>query len=48
MAIPDICGNAHLLTPDNLTIDQAKRRWRCRRCGRSRAAEFQARHKPAA
>jgi transposase-like protein len=48
MAIPDICGNAHLLTPANLTIDQAKRRWRCRRCGRSRAAEFQARHKPAA
>ncbi|MHB8812751.1 MAG: hypothetical protein ACYDAE_05745 [Steroidobacteraceae bacterium] len=35
MAIPDICGNGHLLTPDNLKVDQAKRRWRCRRCGRA-------------
>jgi len=37
----------HLLAPDNLKVDQAKRRWRCRRCGRARAAEFRARHKPA-
>jgi DNA-directed RNA polymerase subunit RPC12/RpoP len=37
MAIPDICG--HLLTADNLKLDQAKRRWRCRRCGRARAVE---------
>ena len=48
MAIPDICGNGHLLTPDNLKVDQAKRRWRCRRCGRARAAGFRARQKPAA
>ena len=48
MAIPGICGNGHLLTPDNLKVDYAKRRWRCRRCGRARAAEFRARHKPAA
>jgi hypothetical protein len=48
MAIPDICGNGHLLTPDNLKVDQAKRRWRCRRCGRARAAEFRARRRPAA
>ena len=46
--IPDICGNGHVLTPDNLKVDQAKRRWRCRQCGRARAAEFRARHKPAA
>jgi hypothetical protein len=48
MAIPEICGNGHLLTPDNLKVDGATRRWRCRRCGRVRAAEFRARHKPAA
>ena len=48
MAIPDFCGNGHLLTLDNLKVDQATRRWRCRRCGRARAAEFRARHKPAA
>ena len=48
IAIPGICGNGHLLTPDNLKVDQAKRRWRCRRCGRARAAEFRARHKLAA
>ena len=48
MAIPGICGNGHLLTPYNLKVDQAKRRWRCRLCGRARVAEFRARHKPAA
>jgi hypothetical protein len=48
MTMPDICGNGHLLTSDNLKVDQAKRRWRCRRCGRVRAAEFRSRHKPAA
>ncbi len=47
MAIPGICGNRHLLTPVNLKVDQAKRRWRCRCCGRARAAEFRARHRPA-
>jgi len=31
IAIPDVCGNGHLLTPDNPKVDQAKRRWRCRR-----------------
>lgn len=40
-----ICGNGHLLTPDNLEVDQANRRWRCRRCGRARAAEFRARQR---
>jgi transposase-like protein len=48
MAIPDICGNGHLLTHDNLKVDYTKRRWRCRSCGRVRSAEFRARHKPAA
>ena len=48
MAIPEICGNGHLLTPENLKVDRARRRWRCRPCGRVRAAEFRARHKPAA
>jgi hypothetical protein len=48
MAIPDVCGNGHLLTPDNLKVDQAKRRWRCRCCGRARAAEFRARRRSAA
>ena len=48
MAIPGSCGNGHLLTPDNLKVDHAKRRWRCRRCGRARAAEFRARHRPGA
>jgi hypothetical protein len=48
MTIPEICGNGHLLAPDNLKVDQAKRRWRCRRCGRARAAEYRVRHKPAA
>jgi len=48
IAIPDICGHGHLLTPDNLKVDRARRRWRCRRCSRMRAAEFRARHEPAA
>jgi hypothetical protein len=48
MAIPHICGNRHLLTPDNMKVDERKRRWRCRRCGRARAAAFRARHKTAA
>jgi hypothetical protein len=48
VAIPETCGNGHLLTPENLKVDHGKRRWRCRRCGRARAAEFRARHKPAA
>jgi hypothetical protein len=48
MTIPGICGNGHLLTADNLKVDHEKRRWRCRRCGRARAAGFRARHKPAA
>ena len=39
LAIPDTCGNGHFLTPDNLKVDQATRRWRCRRCGRARAAD---------
>ena len=47
MAVPGICGNGHLLALDNLKVDDAKRRWCCRRCGRARAAEFRARHKPA-
>lgn len=29
--IPRACGNGHLLTPDNLRIDEAEGRWRCRR-----------------
>jgi hypothetical protein len=48
MAIPEIRGKGHLLTPDNLKVDQEKRRWRCRRCGRARAVEFRARGKAAA
>jgi hypothetical protein len=38
--IPGHCGNGHPLTPDNLRIDQGQGRWRCRRCGRERAAAF--------
>jgi hypothetical protein len=48
MTVPDICGNGHLLTLDNLKVDQANRRWRCRQCGRARAAGFRVRHRPAA
>jgi len=43
--IPNRCGNGHSLTPDNVTIDQRERRWRCRQCGRERAAEFRGRHR---
>jgi hypothetical protein len=46
--IPNICGNGHLLTPENLRVEQALGRWRCRCCGRERAAVFRARHKAAA
>jgi hypothetical protein len=38
--MPSHCGRGHPLTPDNVRIDQVERRWRCRRCGRERAAAF--------
>jgi hypothetical protein len=38
--IPNHCGNGHALTPENIRIDQRERRWRCRECGRERAAAF--------
>jgi site-specific DNA recombinase len=46
--VPGACANGHPLTPDNLHIDQNKGRWRCRQCGRERAAAFRARQKRAA
>ena len=42
--IPNRCGNGHPLVPDNVRIDQRERRWRCRECGRERAAAFRDRH----
>lgn len=48
MAVPETCSNGHLLTLDNLKVDQGTRRWRCRRCGRERAARFRVGHKRAA
>jgi len=46
--VPNHCSNGHALTPDNLRIEQHERRWRCRQCGRNRAAAFRHRQKPAA
>jgi hypothetical protein len=46
--LPTHCGNGHPLTPDNVRIDQGEGRWRCRQCGRERAAAFRARQKTAA
>jgi hypothetical protein len=40
---PSHCGRGHPLTPDNLHMDQGERRWRCRQCGRERAAAFRGR-----
>jgi hypothetical protein len=45
--IPSHCGSGHLLTPDNVRIDQREHRWRCLQCGRERAAAFRYRQKPA-
>jgi hypothetical protein len=48
MDVPTICGNGHLLTSDNLRVDEVERRWRCRSCARERATKFRVRHKRAA
>jgi hypothetical protein len=45
--IPEACAKGHLLTPENLRIDEREGRWRCRQCGRQRAAEFRARQRAA-
>jgi hypothetical protein len=47
-AIPAVCGNGHPLSPENLRIDDREARWRCRQCGRERAAAFRGRRKTAA
>jgi hypothetical protein len=47
-SIPDACGKGHPLTPENLQMDDREVRWRCRQCGRERAAAFRARQKAAA
>jgi hypothetical protein len=46
--VPSHCGKGHPLTPDNVRTDQGERRWRCRQCGRERAAAFRGRQKSAA
>jgi hypothetical protein len=38
--IPSHCSKGHQLTPDNLRIDESEQRWRCKQCGRERAAAF--------
>jgi hypothetical protein len=47
-AIPPACGNGHPLSAENLLIDEREARWRCRQCGRERAAAFRGRQKTAA
>jgi len=47
-SIPNACGKGHLLTSDNLRMDEVEGRWRCRRCARERATKFRARHRRAA
>jgi len=46
--IPSACRNGHALTPDNVQVDPGDGRWRCRQCGRERAAAFRERQKMAA
>ena len=41
---PRACGNGHLLTPANLAFAEGGR-WRCRACGRERAAKFRLKRK---
>jgi hypothetical protein len=48
LAIPAVCGNGHPLSAENLRIDDREARWRCRQCGRERAASFRGRRKTAA
>ncbi len=45
--IPETCGKGHPLTPENLHMDDRDERWRCRQCGRERAAAFRMRHEMA-
>jgi rubredoxin len=46
--MPAFCGHGHPLTPENVKVDQVERRWRCRRCGRERAAAFRERQRKVA
>jgi hypothetical protein len=46
--VPSHCGHAHPLTPGSVQIAARESRWRCRQCGRERAAAFRRRQKPAA
>ena len=46
--IPPMCANRQPLTRDNVHIAKGENRWRCRQCGRERAAAFRGRQKPAA
>jgi hypothetical protein len=44
--MPDTCGKGHPLTPENLHVDDREQRWRCRQCGRERAAALRMRFGP--
>jgi len=45
---PSHCGHGHPLTAGNVRIAARDSRWRCRQCGRERAAGFRGRRKSAA
>ena len=47
-AVLHACAKGHPLTPKNTHTDDREGRWRCRQCGRERAAAFRARQKRAA
>jgi hypothetical protein len=44
-AVPDACSRGHPLTAESMYTDDREGRWRCRQCGRERAAVFRARQK---
>jgi hypothetical protein len=47
-SVPAACGKGHPLAPENLHLrDGDGGRWRCRQCGRDRAAAFRGRRKTA-
>jgi hypothetical protein len=45
LSVPDACGKGHPLTSENLQMHDREGRWRCRQCGRERAAAFRARQR---
>jgi transposase-like protein len=46
--MPAACGNGHPLSAENLRIEDGEARWRCRQCGRERAAASRGRRETAA